>query len=599
MSVPSGPLESSALEVPSAQPVVFVPAPGLVASGGEFTPRALVGGCIIGALLAVSNVYMGMKTGWWESGSISAAVLGFSGLSALGRRWGTAPTAQENNLVQTAASAVGAMPAAAGLLGSLPALALMDITVPAWGVVAWGAALGVLGVLAAYLLRRRLLVDEALPFPTGVATAEVITAMHQKGRATQPGRARVLLSSGLVSMGMTWLRDVTGWVPSVTAMPGKLAGLPASNFTWGLGWNPMLLAIGMMVGLPMGLSMLLGAVLAWGGIAPRLVSTGAVATNAGYEQFVEWLTWPGVGLMLGAAVVALAAQARSLVKAVKDLRAVRSGSGGVGRWALGVALASGAVVLVLGHGVFELPMLHTLLALALLLPLCAVCARAAGQTDISPVSQMGQITQVVSGTLFPGPRGLNVAVGSVTAGAVAQTGVSLWSLKTGHVLGTKPQHQLLAQLLGVIIGAAVGVPAYVLLMKAYGVGSEALPVPSAHQFVALAELSTRGFSGLPAHASEAAWIGFCVGAGLTLLARGRLERFVPSAVAMGMGFLMPAHYSVTIATGALLVAIARRVRPDGATQHASALGAGAIAGESLMGLAIAALLALGFIQRSG
>ncbi|MFL5344038.1 MAG: OPT/YSL family transporter [Hyalangium sp.] len=597
MNVPSEPLGSSALEAPPVDPAVFVPSRGVMASGGEFTPRALVGGCIIGSLLAVSNVYMGLKTGWWESGSISAAVLGFTGLSALGRRGGNAPIAQESNLAQTAASAVGAMPAAAGLLGSLPALALMNVSVPAWGVVAWGAALGVLGVLAAYLLRRRLIIDEKLPFPTGVATAEVITAMHKTGRVERPGRAQLLAGSGVVSMVLTWLRDVTQTVPAVTPFPGTLAGLPTSNFSWGFGWNPMLVAIGVMVGLPMGLSMLLGAVLAWGMIAPALVQAGVVGPNAGYEQFTEWLTWPGVGLMVGAAVVALGAQARSLLAAVTDLRSIGGVSGGMGRWTLVTGLVACALVVLLGQGVFGLPMLHTLLALALLLPLCAVCGRGAGQTDISPVSQMGQITQVASGTLFPGPKSLNVAAGSVVAGAVAQTGVSLWSLKTGHMLGTTPSRQLLAQLLGVLVGAVVGVPAYVLLVKAYGVGGEALPVPSAHQFVALAALSTHGFSGLPARASDAAWIGFAVGAGLTLVARGKLERFMPSAVAMGMGFLMPAHYAVTIASGALLFTIARRVRPNGAVQNAPALGAGAIAGESLMGLTIGALVAFGVIQR--
>ncbi|WP_224243032.1 OPT/YSL family transporter [Hyalangium gracile] len=597
MKVPSGPLESSALEVPAANPAVFVPGPGVMTSGGEFTTRALVGGCIIGSVLAVSNVYMGMKTGWWESGSISAAVLGFSGLSALGRRWGRAPTARESNMTQTAASAVGAMPAAAGLLGSLPALAMMGISVPAWGVVAWGAALGLLGVLAAYLLRRRLLIEEGLPFPTGVATAEVITAMHKAERVAQPGRARVLMGSGLASMALTWLRDVSGWVPAMTAMPGRLAGLPASTFTWGFGWNPMLLAIGMMAGLPMGLSMLLGAVLAWGVSAPALVSGGVVAASGGYEKFAEWLTWPGVGLMVGAAVVSLAAQARSLVGAVRDLRSMGTAGSGTGRWPLVVGLVASALVLVLGQGVFELPMSHTLVVLALVLPLCAVCARGAGQTDIAPVGQMGQVAQVVSGTLFPGPAGLNVAGGSVVAGAVAQTGVSLWSLKAGHLLGTAPQRQLLAQLLGVLVGAAVGVPAYLLLLKAYGVGGEVLPVPSAHQFRALAELSTQGFSGLPAYASQAAWAGFAVGAGLTLAARGRLERFVPSTAAMGIGFLVPANYAVTIATGALLVAVGRRLRPEATAQHAPALGAGAIAGESLMGLAIAALFAFGIFQR--
>jgi uncharacterized oligopeptide transporter (OPT) family protein len=584
----------SVLEAPTASEEVVV---GVVDSGGDFTLRALVGGCLIGSVLAVSNVYMGLKTGWWESGSISAAVLGFSGLSALGRRGGHVPTAQESNLAQTAASAVGAMPAAAGLLGSLPAMALLGIAVPAWGVVAWGAALGVLGVLAAHLLRRRLLVDEKLPFPTGVATAEVITAMHKTGRVAQPGRARVLVGSGLTSMVLTWLRDVTGWVPAVVPFPGRLAGLPASTFTWGMGWNPMLMAIGLMVGLPIGLSMLLGAVVAWGVLAPALVEAGVVPSSRGYEGFVEWLTWPGVGLMVGAAVVALAGQSRSLLRAARDLMAMGGGGEGVSRWALGIGAGASVLVLVLGQRVFGLPVPQTLLAVALLLPLCAVCARAAGQTDISPVSQMGQMAQVVSGTLFPGAQGLNVAAGSVVAGAVAQTGVSLWSLKTGHVLGTAPRRQLVAQLVGSLVGAAVGVPAYVLLSKAYVLGGDALPVPSAHQFAAIAELSTTGFAGLPAHASQAAWLGFGVGAGLTLASRGKLARWMPSAAAMGMGFLMPAHYAVTIATGSLLFALARRVRPEAAAQNAPALGGGAIAGETLMGLAIAALLASGVIQR--
>jgi uncharacterized oligopeptide transporter (OPT) family protein len=91
-------------------------------------------------------------------------------------------------------------------------------------------------------------------------------------------------------------------------------------------------------------------------------------------------------------------------------------------------------------------------------------------------------------------------------------------------------------------------------------------------------------------------MGFAVGAVLTLASRGRLERFVPSGVAMGLGFILPAYFAVTIATGALLAALARRARPQGLGQQLPALGAGTIAGESLMGLTIAALRVLGVIQ---
>jgi uncharacterized oligopeptide transporter (OPT) family protein len=579
---------------------VLVAEPGVLGPSAELTVRALVGGCLIGSGLAVTNVYMGLKTGFWESGSIVAAVLGFSGMSALGRRRGAMPTMLENNLTQSTASAVGAMPAAAGLLGSLPALTMLGYDVPAWSVVAWGAALGVLGVLAAFLLRRRLLVEEALPFPTGVATAEVITAMHKTGRVERPGRAQVLLGSGLLSVGVTWLRDVSGWLPSVSAFPGRLAGLPASSFTLGFGWSPVMLAIGMMAGLSMGLSMLLGAALAWGVLAPALVREGILVAGQGYERFSEWLIWPGVGLMVGAAVASLGSQARSLLRAARDLRGLGSaGLDAVGPWGVRVGLVACVAVLVLGLGVFQLPVLHILVALALVLPLCAVCARGAGQADISPVAQMGQLTQVASGTLFPGSAELNVAAGSVVAGAAAQTGVSLWSLKAGHLLGASPSRQLLVQLLGVLVGSVVSVPVYLLLVGAHGVGSEALPVPAAHQFRVVAELAAQGFSALPAYAAPAAGIGFAVGALLTLASRGRLASMVPSGMAMGLGFILPANYAVTIATGAVLVALARRVHPAGAERHTPALGAGAIAGESLTGLTIAALVGLGFIQRSG
>jgi OPT family oligopeptide transporter len=354
-----------------------------------------------------------------------------------------------------------------------------------------------------------------------------------------------------------------------------------------------------MAGVPMGLSVLMGAVVAWGIMAPVLSWQGIVNPNGGYDAFAAWLTWPGVGLMVGAAVVSLGAQARSLLGAARDLRGMGGLSDGADRWVLGTALMACVLAIGVGRVVFGLPVLHTLMALGLVLPLCAVCGRGAGQTDISPVSQMGQLTQVASGRVFPGPAELNVAAGSVVAGAAAQTGVSLWSLKAGQLLKASPLRQFQAQLLGVLVGALVGVPAYLLLANAYGIGGEVLPVPSAHQFRVLAEVSEKGFSGLPPHAGRAAVIGFVAGVALTLISRGRLARWVPSAAILGIGFILPAHFAVTIALGAFATALARRATPEATERHSLALGAGGIAGESLMGLAIAALVALGFIQRLG
>src|SRR5438105_7360079 len=100
----------------------------------DFSARALASGLAVGALLCVANLYMGFKTGSWDSGHVTASVLAFA--LAAGRL-----TRLENNLAQTAATAAGAVPAAAGLLGAVPALEMLGRAVPGWGIALWGLAL--------------------------------------------------------------------------------------------------------------------------------------------------------------------------------------------------------------------------------------------------------------------------------------------------------------------------------------------------------------------------------------------------------------------------------------------------------------------------
>ncbi|WP_338870696.1 OPT family oligopeptide transporter [Myxococcus stipitatus] len=559
----------------------------------ELTARALGMGAVIGALLAVTNVSMGLKLGWWESGSIMAAVLGFGGMAAVSRARGSPYTPLENNLTQVTAVSVGAMPAAAGLLGPLPALMLLGMKMPGVAVAAWSVALGVLGVLAAHLLRRRLMEEEALPFPTGIATAELISAMHASAPQENRGRGVWLAGAGAVSAAITVLRDILQRLPGMVAMPGSVGGVPAASLVWGVAWSPMLMAVGMMAGPHLGLSMLLGAGAAWGGLSPWLVSAGVVK-EASYDGLLPWLTWPGVGLLVGSAVVSLLAQARDFRSAAKDLRSLGRGAL-LPRWAWGWGVGAGALVLVLGVGVFGLSAPQVLLALVLLLPLCAVCARGAGQVDVSPVTQVGQLSQVAVGAAVPGSVASNVSVGGLVSGAAAQTGVSLWALKAGHLLGASSGRMLGAQLLGVLVGSLVSVPAFLLLTRAYGLGSEALPAPFSHQFRAVAELAARGLEGMPPHAAFAGGVAAGVGALLTLLARGRAARWVPSPVAMGIGFILPAYFAVTLCLGGVVAAVARWRWPQVTGRNVPALAAGAVVAESLVGVLVGALKLLGFM----
>jgi uncharacterized oligopeptide transporter (OPT) family protein len=536
--------------------------------------RAWVLGGALGVLFAVSNVYAGLKTGFWESGCVTSALLAFGGLSALGR-FSRPPSPLETNLSQTTAVAVGAMPASAGLMGTVPALALLGFSPSGWAVATWGLSLGVLGVLFASVLRRRLLEEERLPFPTGAATAELISTLHATG-SDSSARARGLGVSGLVTALVVWLRDVRGVLPGMSLLPGSM--------TWGVGWNPMMLGMGALLGVQAGVSLLLGAIVAWGALAPGLVSAG----QAKAENLSEWLVWPGLGLMLGASVPSLISLARALPQLARDLRGMTAhGDVDRTRWAVWslVPLVLGA--LAWNARAFELGPGSLLLALALAFPLCAVCARATGQSDIAPMSPLGQLAEVGFGMVAPGQPGLNVGASGVVSGAASQTSASLWSLQAGRLLGANPSHQLLAQLSGLLLGAAVAVPTYFLLVSVRGLGSTELPAPIAHQFKAIAELTSQGLGSMPPGSVGALGVAFAVGVALSL-ARGRWARVLPSAAAVGMGFLLPVFYSVTICLGALLAHAVVRLRPASAPT-VQAAGSGAILGESLLGVVLAAL----------
>lgn len=571
----------------------------------ELTARALGSGALVGVVLAVGNIYMGLKTGWWDSGNIFAAILGYAFFSANRAR---PYTVLENNVTQAAAAAVAAMPSTIGLLGAVPALALAGHTYSTWALSAWGLALGVIGVIIALPLRRRLIVDEALPFPSGIATAEVIAAAHAAGSAAIR-RARALLASGVCAGLVRWFqRGRPAWIPEVLDLPGRIAGVPAASFGMGFGLSPLLLGAGALIGPAIALSVLAGALLAWGVLAPALLRHGLVAVTAGNLEPVQlWLNWPGVALTVAAALLELLRQAGTLRRALGDLRAIgrsQANSGGDNDAPLRQVMVLGglavAATLLLGWWIFRLHPLITLLSLAISVLLANVCARASGQTDIAPLGPLGQLTQAMLGMVERGNLVTNIAGGSVVAGDAAQTGTMLYAFKTGQILGGSPRRLIYTQLFGMVIGALVSVPAYQLVTGAFGLHSGALPAPTAIQWKTVAEVVSRGREALPAGTLLASAIAFAVGVALTLWRQrlGARGRFLPSSLALGIGFILGVNMAVTVALGALVMVLARKLRPTQTEAYAPSLAAGAIAGESLVGVLIALLIFFGILPRN-
>jgi putative OPT family oligopeptide transporter len=553
----------------------------------DLTIRALASGLAVGALLCIANLYMGLKTGFWDSGQITASILAMA--LASGRL-----TRLENNVAQTAASAVGGIPAAAGLLGAIPALQLLGFPVPGWGIVLWGLALGVIGVMVAVVLRRPLLEQEDLPFPTGVATAEVIEVLHSDS-AEGRGRARSVLAGGLGAAVVAWFRGgKPALIPEILSVPGRLAGVPLDSLGIGLSTSPLLWGVGVVVGPRIALGLLSGSVLGWVVLGPWLVR-GPLHVAADRGALSIWLSWPATALMVGAGLVSLVQQAGMASGALRDLRSAASNHSR--EWLQAVVLAAGAVVgtVVLGKAVFDLRPLHTVLALVLSVLGASICARSAGLTDFSPLGTVGQVTQAVYGALAPGRPLVNIAAGSVVAGAATQTSVLLWSLKAGRLLRAPVRGQVAAALAGCVVGAFLCMPAYALFLRAYGLTSTDLPMPTALQWKVMGEVVAQGFTALPPGALRAVVAATAIGIVLGTAEETGARRFVPPAVAVGIGALVPFDYSLTIACGAAVVAVGGRFWPRLRSAAAGVAAAGMIAGDSLVGVAVALLRSFGVL----
>ena len=537
--------------------------------------RAIAVGAGLGAVLAATAMYSGSKTSVVDAGNVPAALLGFAIFAASRKK----PTADEGNLVQTVASSAANMAVTGGFLGPIAAFALSGHPLAIVPATAWGAAIGALGCLLAVPLRTPFVVASALPFPSARAVATVIDAVYAR-RATG-GRLRVLAAGGLAAAAIAATRDQLGWIPEVTVLPVAIAAAAEPAIAFGIGWSPLLIGVGGMLGVRMALALVIGAVAAWLVLAPLVVDAHVVAEPS-YVALLGWLLWPGIGLMIGGTFAALIASWRTLRAGLRELDDVRPGR----RFMIALALAALAVI-GLGELALGVPPAISALALAASAVLTAAAARATGETDNTPAGALGGLGQIAVGAIAPGGVAAPLGAGGVIQGTAMHSSAMLGNWRTGLVLGTEPRAQLVAQLIGVAVGAVASGAVFELIRRGYGLASEAMPSPVARSWAATAEVVQHGVAAMPDHAPLAAVIGAATGVALVVASRRWPQ--VPSPVAIGMAFLLPPYLSLTMAIGAVGFAIVGRARPAWHATHAATLASGLIAGESLVGLIGAAL----------
>jgi uncharacterized oligopeptide transporter (OPT) family protein len=563
---------------------------------------------LLGALLSLCNIYSGLKVGFTTNMSIASALLGFgffwtaarvSSSSALGL--------QENAVNQTAASAAASI-AGAGLVAPIPALTILTGHALSWPWLAtWTLAVSCLGIFVGLGLRRQMILVDQLPFPYGMATAETLKDMYAKGREALR-RALVLMLSLLgavvfksgVELARLPLMQLPGKVGLSASLPGAAKTASLKNLGFALEPSVLMVGVGGLIGMRASASMLGGALFSWAVLAPYILEAGWVSVadqdpdGVWFTPLANWMLWPGVALMVSSALTSFAMSAGGAWRAFRRTETVEvNPSGAVSRrfyW-VGLSLAAGAAV-VLQLKLFEIALFPAVAAVVLSFALAVVAGRVTGETGIAPIGAMGKVTQLCFAAISPKNPIDNLMSANVTGGAASQCSDMLHDLKAGHLVGAFPRHQAIAQLFGVLSGALAGSATYLLLVPdpAKQLITEEWPAPAVAQWKAVAEVFTQGVAHMPAGSVAAAGLAALGGVLFAVLEKSlppSHRRWVPSAASIGLSFVLPAYYSISVFLGALLVALFARYRPGLSERFAMVVAAGLIAGEGLAGVGFA------------
>ncbi len=600
----------------------------------ELTLRSLVLGALITTVFTAANVYLGLRVGLTFASSIPAAVISMAILSAV-----KDSSILENNIVQTVASAAGTLSA---IIFVLPGLVIVGwwTGFPFWQSFLLCVSGGVLGVLFTIPLRRALVTHSDLPYPEGVAAAEVLKVgsgtrgetKDETGEARQ-GLMAVILGSA-ASGGLAILTATRIAAAEVTRF-FRLGGSASSGYN--IAWSLALLGAGHLVGLSVGMAMLTGLVIAWGIAVPLLTSMqpAAPGVELAAHTLTIWRTqvrFIGAGAIAVAAIYTLATLARPVVGGlVATLAASRKAGTGDERdrdLEPGWIIALTAVCLVLAAWLASTfarstplaphALTLTLIAVPFVLVggflIAAICGYMAGLIGASnsPISGVGILSIVLCASVLtlavtPGSETRPALVAFalfVTAIVFACATISndnLQDLKTGQLVGASPRRQQIALIVGVAAGASVIPSVLNLLAKAYGFAGAAnvgvvapnpLPAPQATLISALAQGVIGG---------NLQWkmlgIGTLVGVGLILMdvTLGAMKKLRIPPLAVGIGIYLPMSATFAVVVGAVMahwyVGRARTMRNPGRAERLGTLVAsGLIVGESLWGVVNAGLI---------
>ena len=603
------------------------------ASVRELTVRGIILGGIITLIFTAANVYLGLKVGLTFATSIPAAVISMGIL-----RFFKNHSIVENNIVQTIASAAGTLSA---IIFVLPGLVIVGwwSGFPYWTTVAVCAIGGTLGVMYSIPLRRALVTGSDLPYPEGVAAAEVLKVGDESGSVEEnKAGLRVIIVGALSAAAFNLVANLKVIAAEASTAFRVGAGGAMASASLSLA----LIGVGHLVGITVGIAMIVGMLISYGVLLPmqsagQLPATGDISDALG-DVFKHDIRFIGAGAIAVASVWTLLTLivpiVRGITEALASNRQRREGKRvDISERDLPMTVVAGVTLvsmipigLLLWAFVKDTPIAHNtggLIAIAVLytlvagLVIAAVCGYMAGLIGASnsPISGVGILVAITAALLVAALHGGNPSqtpalvaftlfTAAIVFGIATISNDNLQDLKTGQLVGATPWKQQVALVIGVIFGSIVIPPVLGLMNTAFGfagapgAGKDALAAPQASLISSL----VKGVMG-----GDLKWnlIGIGAAIGVVVIAidfvlrrvtRNSRRKLALPPLAVGMGMYLPMALTLIIPLGALLGLFYdkwadRTRRPELVKRLGVLMATGLIVGESLFGVLFAGVIA--------
>ncbi|MGA3163729.1 MAG: OPT family oligopeptide transporter [Verrucomicrobiota bacterium] len=574
----------------------------------QLTWRAVLMGSALGGILSLTNLYIGLKAGWSMGVAITSCILSYAIWTAF-VKIGLAKTPMtilENNCMQSTASSAG-MSTGGTLVSAFAAFIILNghaLSLPL--TLAWVFFLAILGVTMAIPMKKQMINTEQLRFPSGVAAAETLRALHSHGAKGMRAAKALGIAGVLAALDNFW-HDGFAAIAQLASFSSDALVTKFNEVVFGptwigrtvmFSWEPIFIASGAIMGMRVCASILIGSIVCWMGFVPALQHAGLI-TGSGFRECVQWALWPGVSCMVFAGLLNFILQWRISLRAFLDLAKMFSRKSKFPgemeaietpmSWFAAGQLVSLIALALLAHASFGMPYWQSAFAVVLSFALALVACRITGETDTTPIGPLGKVTQLTFGALDPGNMNVNLMSANITAGAAGSSADLLTDLKSGYLLGANPRKQFIAQFAGIFIGTVVSVFAFTLIVdKPEVVGSDQFPAPAAQTWAAVAMALSKGFEALAPVKIWSIVIGGAVGIVFAILPVifPKQEKYLPSASGFGLAWIFQWYYGVLFFMGAVIAYGFHKKSPAKAKEFTFPIASGVMAGGALMGVAI-------------